>query len=93
MIRTSRTRHRVGLGRQESNRVGVVSMTLAMVFAPVAARSQTMQPPPPSALRPYAFPAVEQFFRGYLVTRSRLAVLAEKGAGRGTEVFHCADQS
>ena len=37
------------------------ALALAMVFAPGAARAQTMQPPPPSALRPYAFPAVEQF--------------------------------
>jgi len=42
----------------------VRSLALVMVFtsgAAGAAGAQTMQPPPPSALRPYAFPAVEQF--------------------------------
>jgi zinc protease len=37
------------------------SLALALVFAGDAARAQTVQPPPPSALRPYVFPAVEQF--------------------------------
>ncbi|HMG13411.1 MAG TPA: pitrilysin family protein, partial [Gemmatimonadaceae bacterium] len=37
------------------------SFGLALIFAADAARAQTMQPPPPSALRPYIFPAVEQF--------------------------------
>src|SRR5258706_9535405 len=37
------------------------SLALAIVFASGAAGAQTMQPPPPSALRPYIFPAVEQF--------------------------------
>ena len=37
------------------------SFALALIFAADAARAQTMQPPPPSALRPYIFPAVEQF--------------------------------
>jgi zinc protease len=37
------------------------SLALALMFAADAARAQTVQPPPPSALRPYVFPAVEQF--------------------------------
>jgi zinc protease len=44
-----------------SNRGLVVSLALALVFASDAARAQTMQPPPPGPLRPYVFPAVEQF--------------------------------
>jgi zinc protease len=61
MIRVSSTGHRLRLGWRQSNRVLVVSLSLAIVFAPGASQAQTMQPPPPSALRPYAFPAVEQF--------------------------------
>jgi zinc protease len=40
------------------------SFALALLFGADAGRAQTMQPPPPSALRPYVFPAVEQFQLG-----------------------------
>jgi zinc protease len=40
------------------------SLALALIFTADVARAQTMQPPPPSALRPYIFPAVEQFQLG-----------------------------
>ncbi len=44
-----------------SNRGLAATLALALIFAPDAARAQMVQPPPPSALRPYVFPAVEQF--------------------------------
>ncbi|HEX9384475.1 MAG TPA: insulinase family protein, partial [Gemmatimonadaceae bacterium] len=42
-------------------RVLVASLVVAVAVASDAARAQTVQPPPPGALRPYIFPAVEQF--------------------------------
>jgi len=42
-------------------RVLVVALAVALAVAPDAARAQTVQPPPPGPLRPYVFPAVEQF--------------------------------
>ncbi len=42
-------------------RVLVASLVVALAVASDAARAQTVQPPPPGALRPYIFPAVEQF--------------------------------
>jgi zinc protease len=44
-----------------SNRGLAASVALAIVFASDAVCAQTVQPPPPGALRPYVFPAVEQF--------------------------------
>ena len=44
-----------------SHRGFAASFALALTFASGAAGAQMMQPPPPSALRPYVFPAVEQF--------------------------------
>jgi zinc protease len=37
------------------------SLALALAAASDVARAQTVQPPPPGPLRPYVFPAVEQF--------------------------------
>ncbi len=48
-------------GAMISNRGLAASLALALTFASGAGNAQTVQPPPPSALRPYVFPAVEQF--------------------------------
>jgi len=47
--------------RRNVERVLVASLAVALAFASDAALGQTVQPPPPGPLRPYIFPAVEQF--------------------------------
>lgn len=44
-----------------SNRGIAAAIAVALIFASDASRAQTVQPPAPGALRPYVFPAVEQF--------------------------------
>jgi zinc protease len=44
-----------------ANRGLAAAFALSTVLAFDTARAQTTQPPPPGALRPYVFPAVEQF--------------------------------
>lgn len=47
-----------------SNRAQVKVVTIALALGASGAHAQTVQPPPPGPLRPYVFPAVEQFQLG-----------------------------